>query len=56
MLLRRAASGHTAADPVIALMKSRRRIAFPEAGTTPIRKGLQQGFGTSETGFRGHVA
>jgi uncharacterized protein YchJ len=31
-----AASGQAAADPAITLMKSRRRIAFPKAGTTPI--------------------
>ena len=33
----RAASGHPAAEPTITLMKSRRRIALPKAGTTPIR-------------------
>jgi hypothetical protein len=33
----RALSGHTAADPLIILKKSRRRIAFPKAGTTLIR-------------------
>jgi hypothetical protein len=31
----RAASGNTAADPAIPVMKSRRRIAFPGLGTTP---------------------
>src|SRR5262249_36643761 len=38
------------------LMKSRRRIAFPKAGTTPIGARLQQGFATSEMGFRGQFA
>src|SRR5262249_30474489 len=38
-----AVSGHAAADPAITLMKSRRRIAFPKAGTAPIRTRLQQG-------------
>jgi hypothetical protein len=33
-------------------MKSRRRIASPKAGTTPIRTGLQQGFAIGEMGFR----
>ena len=32
----RAASGQAAAEPAITLMKSRRRIAFPKAGTTLI--------------------
>src|SRR6516164_9398634 len=48
----RAASGHAMAEPVTTLMKSRRRIAFPKAGTTPIRTGLQQGFAINEMGFR----
>jgi hypothetical protein len=52
----RAASGHTTADPVITLMKSRRRIAFTKAGTTPNSTRLQQGFGTGEMGFRGQFA
>jgi hypothetical protein len=34
------------------LMKSRRRIAFTKAGTAPNKTGLQQGFATSEMGFR----
>jgi hypothetical protein len=46
------AKGHAVADPAITLMKSHRRIAFPEAGTTPIRKRLQQGFPTDEMGFK----
>ena len=37
-------------------MKSRRRIAFTEAGTTPNRMRLQQGFATGEMGFRGQFA
>jgi hypothetical protein len=32
-------------------MKSRRRIAFTKAGTTPNRTQLQQGFATGEMGF-----
>jgi hypothetical protein len=51
----RAASGHTAPDPVINLMKSRRRIASPKAGTTPTRTQLQQGFVTDGMGFRGKL-
>ena len=47
-----AASGQAAADPAITLMKSRRRIAFPKAGTTPIGTRLQQGFAPGEMGFR----
>jgi hypothetical protein len=39
------------AEPVRALMKSRRRIAFPRAGTTPISTRLQQGFAMDEMGF-----
>ena len=39
----RALSGQAAADPAIPLMKSRRRIAFTKAGTTPNRTRLQQG-------------
>jgi hypothetical protein len=52
----RAASGHAAADTAITLMKSRRRIAFPKAGTTPIKTRLQQGFATGEMGFDCHFA
>jgi hypothetical protein len=37
-------------------MKSRRRIAFPKAGTTPIKTRLQQGFATSEIGFNDQFA
>jgi hypothetical protein len=33
-------------------MKSRRRIAFPKAGTTPIKTRLQQGFPIGGMGFR----
>ena len=33
-------------------MKSRRRIAFTKAGTTPNRTRLQQGFAADEMGFR----
>jgi hypothetical protein len=33
-----------AVDPAMTLMKSRRRIAFTKAGTTPNRMRLQQGF------------
>jgi hypothetical protein len=44
------------AEPAAPLMKSRRRIAFTKAGTTPRRKRLQQGFGTGEMGFDGHFA
>jgi hypothetical protein len=51
----RAASGH-AADPATTLMKSRRRIASPKAGTTPTRTRLQQGFATGGMGFRGQFA
>ena len=46
----RAASGHEAADPATTLMKSRRRIAFTKAGTTPNRTRLQQGFATDGMG------
>src|SRR3974377_1745904 len=52
----RAASGQAVAEPTITLMKSRRRIAFPEAWTTPNRTRLQQGFATDEIGFDGHFA
>src|SRR6516164_5052835 len=52
----RALSGQAAADPAIPLMKSRRRIAFTKAGTTPDRMRLQQGFATDEMGFRGQFA
>jgi hypothetical protein len=44
------------AEPPIPLMKSRRRIAFPKAGTTPIRTRLQQGFAIDEMGFSDQVA
>ena len=48
--------GHAVANPTIALTKSRRRIAFTKARTTPNRTRLQQGFSTGEMGFRGRVA
>jgi hypothetical protein len=51
-----AATGEAITAPTVALMKSRRRIAFPKAGTTPIKTRLQQGFATSEMGFSGHIA
>jgi hypothetical protein len=44
--------GHAVADPATTLMKSRRRIALPKAGTTPIRTQLQQGFPIGGMGFR----
>src|SRR5262249_24752515 len=37
-------------------MKSRRRIAFTKARTTPTRTRLQQGFATGEMGFGGRFA
>jgi hypothetical protein len=37
-------------------MKSRRRIAFLKAGTTPNRTRLQQGFSTGEMGISGQFA
>jgi hypothetical protein len=52
----RAASGQAAPEPTITLMKSRRRIAFTEAGTTPTRTRLHQGFAPREMGFRGQFA
>src|SRR5262249_17885414 len=52
----RAASGHAAADPVTTLMKSRRRIAFTKAGTTPNRTRLQQGFPIGGMGANRHLA
>jgi hypothetical protein len=52
----RAAGGHAAADPAITLMKSRRRIAFTKAGTTPNRTRLQQGFAADEMGSDHHFA
>src|SRR5262249_26018193 len=52
----RTASGQAAADPAITLMKSRRRIAFTKAGTTPNRTRLQQGFPTGGMGSDRHFA
>jgi hypothetical protein len=50
-----AANGQTVADPAIALMKSRRRIAFPKAqGCADYcshRIRLQQGFAAGEMGL-----
>jgi hypothetical protein len=43
-------------DPAITLMKSRRRIAFPRAGTTPTRTRLQQGFAIGGMGSDRHFA
>jgi uncharacterized protein YchJ len=48
----RAPSGHVAAEPATALMKSRRRIAFPEAKDCAWLVQLQQGFATSGMGIR----
>src|SRR5262249_24760450 len=52
----RALSGQTVAVPAIPLMKSRRRIAFTKAGTTPNRTRLQQGFATGGMGSDHHFA
>jgi hypothetical protein len=38
------------------LTKSRRRIAFAEAATTPIKTRLQQGFAIDGMGFMGQFA
>src|SRR5262249_43413239 len=46
----RAARGQAVAELTITLMKSRRRIALPKAGTTPTRSRLQQGFAIDEMG------
>src|SRR6516225_3337087 len=46
----RATSGHVAVAPPSTVMKSRRRIAFTKAGTTPNRTRLQQGFPTGGMG------
>src|SRR6516165_2881868 len=46
----RAASGWAVTEPTLTLMKSRRRIAFPEAGTTPIRTRLRQEFAIKKWG------
>jgi hypothetical protein len=52
----RVISGHEAADPAITFMKSRRRIAFTKAGTTPNRTRLQQGFPIGGMGSDRHFA
>jgi hypothetical protein len=52
----RVVSGHEAADPAITVMKSRRRIAFTKAGTTPNMTRLQQGFATGGMGSDRHFA
>jgi hypothetical protein len=49
-------SGHAVADPTIALTKSRRRIACPEAQDYACQLRLPQGFVTGEMGFRGQFA
>ena len=49
----RAASGQVTADPVTTLMKSRRRIAFPEAKDRGWLVQLQQGLATSGMGISG---
>jgi len=46
----RAASGQTVADPAIILMKSRRRIAFTKAGTTPNRTDYSRDLRPAEWG------
>src|SRR6516165_2842844 len=46
----RAANGQILAEPATTLMKSRRRIAFTKAGTTPNGTRLQQGFPTGGMG------
>ena len=46
----RAASGRAVTESTLTLMKSRRRIAFPEAGTTPIRTRLRQEFAIKKWG------
>src|SRR6516225_9922202 len=50
-----AASGQAAGDPTITLMKSRRRIAFTKARTTPNRTRLQQGFTPGGMGSDRHL-
>src|SRR6516164_5240193 len=54
----RAAGGQTAADPAIALMKSRRRIAFPRGSRLrrhSLRE-LQQVLAHGGMGFQAHCA
>jgi hypothetical protein len=52
----RAASSQAAADPAITVMKSRRRIALPKAGTTPTWTQLQQGFAAAGMGSARYFA
>jgi hypothetical protein len=54
----RAANGHAITEHATLLMKSRRRIAFPRGQVHADHDcvQLQQGFATSEMGFRGHFA
>jgi hypothetical protein len=52
----RATSGHAVVEPAIPFMKSRRRIAFPKAGTSLIRTRLQQGFAERGMGSDRHFA
>src|SRR5215469_9952125 len=46
----RAASGHAVAELTIPLMKSRRRIALPKAGTTPLGRDYSKDFRPAEWG------
>ena len=41
------------AEPATTLMKLRRRIAFPEAGTTPRKETITAGIGDRRNGVRG---
>jgi hypothetical protein len=50
-----ATSGQAVADPTIAWMKSRRRIAFPEAQDS-VTIQLQQGIAAGGMGFNGQFA
>ena len=45
-----AATGHATADPAVNLMKSRRRIAFTKAGTTPNRTDYSRDLRPAEWG------
>jgi len=47
----RAPSGQASADPAITLMKSRRRIAFTKAGTTPYSRVLRPAKWASDRHF-----
>jgi hypothetical protein len=48
----RAANGHVMAEQATTLIKSRRRIACPEAQDYANNDRLHQGFATGEMGFR----